>query len=306
MNYLLVNLAFADILVALFIAPQFVLIHTFQHPDGILGRFLCKFLTGGNFMWTGATASAFSLVVIAFERYFAVMHPYNNTGKLTHRKLKIIIPVLWISALILNTPLFLTSYFDKENEFCMEYWPKKWMPKAFSVAWFVLLGVLPMLVMTGLYSRVVYALWIKNEERVNGTQQGVMRVRKRVTKMVVAVSIIYGLCWTPDLVIYAMIHFGSKHNLGDAADVISIVLVVCNSTVNPFIYAYVNSRFRRHIKALLCCYGSGTDSNRVHAMGRGNETSRTNSGINASTIQGEIQSLSHRDVTLFHVSRTDN
>ena len=78
-----------------------------------------------------------------------------------------------------------------------------------------------------------------------------MRVRKHVTKMVVAVSIIYGLCWTPDLVIYAMIHFGSKHSLGDAADVISIVLVVCNSTVNPFIYAYVNSRFRKHIKALL-------------------------------------------------------
>ena len=108
-------------------------------------------------------------------------------------------------------------------------------------------------------------------------------MRKHVTKMVVAVSIIYGLCWTPDLVIYAMIHFGSKHSLGDAADVISIVLVVCNSTVNPFIYAYVNSRFRKHIKALLSCHGSGADRNRVHAMGRGNETSRIK-GINTSTI----------------------
>ena len=110
-----------------------------------------------------------------------------------------------------------------------------------------------------------------------------MRVRKHVTKMVVAVSIIYGLCWTPDLVIYAMIHFGSKHSLGDAADVISIVLVVCNSTVNPFIYAYVNSRFRKHIKALLSCHSSGADRHRVHAMGRGNETWRIE-GINTSTI----------------------
>ena len=40
-------------------------------------------------MWTGATASAFSLVAIAFERYFAVMPPYNNTRKLTHGKLKV-------------------------------------------------------------------------------------------------------------------------------------------------------------------------------------------------------------------------
>ena len=45
-NFLLVNLAFADIMVALFIAPQFVLIHTFQHPNGVIGTFLCKFLTG--------------------------------------------------------------------------------------------------------------------------------------------------------------------------------------------------------------------------------------------------------------------
>ena len=65
----------------------------------------------------------------------------------------------------------MTSYFDKENEFCTEHWPEEWMPKAFSVAWFVLLGALPMLIMIGLYSKVVYSLWIKGEERVSGTQK---------------------------------------------------------------------------------------------------------------------------------------
>ena len=88
-NFLLVNLAFADIMVALFIAPQFVLIHTFQHPNGVIGTFLCKFLTGGNLMQTRAAASAFSLVAIAFERYFAVMHPDDNTEKLTQGKLRV-------------------------------------------------------------------------------------------------------------------------------------------------------------------------------------------------------------------------
>ena len=89
MNYLLVNLALADIMVALFITPQFILIHTFKHPDGMAGTLLCKLLTGGNLMWTGATASAFSLIVIAFERYYAVIYPYGNKGKLTIAKLKV-------------------------------------------------------------------------------------------------------------------------------------------------------------------------------------------------------------------------
>ena len=84
---MLVNLAFADIMVALFIAPQFVLIYTFHHPNGDIGTFLCKFLTGGNL--TGAAASAFSLVAIAFERYFAVMHPDDNTEKLTQGNFRV-------------------------------------------------------------------------------------------------------------------------------------------------------------------------------------------------------------------------
>lgn len=89
MNYLLINLALADIMVALFIAPQFILIHTFKHPDGMTGALFCKLLTGGNLMWTGATASAFTLVVIAFERYYGVMYPHGSKGKMTNNKLKV-------------------------------------------------------------------------------------------------------------------------------------------------------------------------------------------------------------------------
>lgn len=112
--------------------------------------------------------------------------------------------------------------------------------------------------------------------------------------MVVAVSVIYGLCWTPDLVIYAMIHFSSKHNLGDAADIISILLVTCNSTVNPFIYAYVNGRFRKRIKELLCCKSG--QRNRIHAVrrGRDREATLTNTVTEptAATVRGEAQESS--------------
>ena len=88
-NYLLVNLALADIMVALFITPQFILIHSFKHPGGFIGTMLCKLLTGGTFMWLGATASAFTMVVIAFERYYTVLHPHSIKGKMTNSKLKV-------------------------------------------------------------------------------------------------------------------------------------------------------------------------------------------------------------------------
>ena len=87
--------------------------------------------------------------------------------------------------------------------------------------------------------------------------------------MVVTISIIYGLCWTPDIVIFSLIMFTSKFSFGDAADITSIVLVACNSTVNPIVYAYLNNQFRNKIKALLC--GTVVVKNRVHVASRPRE-----------------------------------
>lgn len=90
-NYLLVNLAIADIVYAAFIAPKgYFKLTSDHHPDGMTGLVLCKLLTGGNVAWVGAVASVIFLVVIALERYFAVMYPHGHKWKLTNRKLKVI------------------------------------------------------------------------------------------------------------------------------------------------------------------------------------------------------------------------
>lgn len=89
MNYLLVNLAVADILFAAFIAPSVVLRLKLNHPDGVTGTMFCKFLTGGNVAWVGGIASVLTLLAIAIERFYAVMYPLDNKAKLTNHKLKV-------------------------------------------------------------------------------------------------------------------------------------------------------------------------------------------------------------------------
>ena len=87
-NLLLVNLAIADILYAAFIAPEVLLRITIAHPGGRAGTILCKLVTAGVLAWVGGISSMVTLVVIAFERYYAVVHPYGNR-KLTKSKLKV-------------------------------------------------------------------------------------------------------------------------------------------------------------------------------------------------------------------------
>ena len=185
MNYLLLNLAVADIIVVLFVAPRFILVHAFSHPHGLTGSIICKLLTGGNFSWFGGSASVFSLVAIAVERYFAIVHPHSTRGKLTMKKVKIVVIICWASVVVLNLPLFLTIQYNEEIDFCIEYWPKHWMPKAYSTTWMITTGVFPIIIMLALYARVIRHLWFNSH---NTTQAVVLKSRKRVTKMVIAVS----------------------------------------------------------------------------------------------------------------------
>ena len=68
MTTLLLNLAVADMVVAVFVTIQFVIGPTFEHPSGTTGLLLCKLITGGPMSWSAAAVSVFTLVVISIER----------------------------------------------------------------------------------------------------------------------------------------------------------------------------------------------------------------------------------------------
>ena len=75
-----------------------------------------------------------------------------------------IISGCWIFAVALNIPLFLVTIFDKTTGDCKWNFPEKWIGAAYDTTWLVLLACIPLAVMTGLYSRVVYMLWFKRNE----------------------------------------------------------------------------------------------------------------------------------------------
>ena len=250
MNLLLVNLACADMMVAIFIAPQYILLHTYNHPKGLTGDYLCKLLTGGNLTWTGGVVSVVSLIAVAFERYFAVLYPHDDKRRISKAKLKVIIPACWVFSFIWNLPLFLLVKYDKDSDFCYEDWPPGWYMNAYSLGWLTVIGILPVTIMTGLYSRVVYQLWVKTSQPVDLPQRAVMRSRKRVTKMVLSVTVVCAVCWLPNLIAYVLDFYGLNSH-GDVVHTTTVVLVSLNSAVNPIIYCFQSNNFRRYVRALL-------------------------------------------------------
>ncbi|KAK2565095.1 QRFP-like peptide receptor [Acropora cervicornis] len=250
------NLAVADMLVGLFFTPQYIFMHMFTHPGGLAGNVLCKLLTGSNVAWVGGAASVFTLVVIAIERYSAVMDPFGNKGRLTKRRLKVIIPVSWLFGLVINVPGFVVKNFDEKAKFCIGRYSEEWMGKTYTLIWFLALAFFPVVIM---YFRVVYTLWFQRVEhsafdcRLSAfvycpfCHQGVLRERKRVTLMVVTVSVIFAMCWMSGAITYLVALLTPVFGPGDAAYVTQSTVVMFNSAVNPIVYALVNQQFSRKI-----------------------------------------------------------
>ncbi|XP_078365317.1 QRFP-like peptide receptor isoform X2 [Oculina patagonica] len=250
MNYLLVNLAIADIVYAAFIGPDVILKFTSTHPDGRTGIVLCKLITGGTLAWIAAVSSIITMVAIAIERYYAVVYPLGSMGELTERKLKVIVLGSWIFSLVFCMPGFLTR--NVEENVCEITWLGS-LNIAYHWMWFAL--VVPSLVlMVGFYSRVVHTLWFKrnDDKQLTFQQRGVMRVRKRVTLMVFTVTALFGVCWLADVITHAVDVFLSYSIDKDVLTVIH-TMILFSSAANPFLYGLVNKSFRKKIKRIMYC-----------------------------------------------------
>ena len=82
--------------------------------------------------------------------------------------------------------------------------------------------------------------------------------------MVLAVSIIYVICWVPTVVVYFLAYaIPGKEKVHSLNHKITIALATFNSTINPIIYSFQSQRFRNGLMQTLCCGKTGRNSNRV-------------------------------------------
>ncbi|KAL1396436.1 hypothetical protein pipiens_002691 [Culex pipiens pipiens] len=160
-NFFLANLAVADLCVGVFCVMQNLTIYLIE--SWVFGDFLCKMYQFVHSL--SYTASIFILVVICTERYFAIIHPITCKQILTSRRLRLVIVAVWITSAVYSVPKFIfvrtitNNLGDDQLETICIVNRKAFNSELFDIINFALLYLLPLLVMTILYSRIAIALW---------------------------------------------------------------------------------------------------------------------------------------------------
>ena len=252
-SFMFVNMAIADLLVALIVMPWSIAhIHTdgsWMIP-GVFGEVMCKGVV--YIAYATLTASILCLTVIAMDRYCTIVHPLRRN--LWFRKPKLTVPFIWIFSLASMSifPAIQTVEEIGKLSVCslsVYILGDPYMAIRGLFLYLVILNYLiPLSVISFLYIITARKLWFhaapRNEHSTENREQQ-ETLKRRVVWMLIIVTSIFALCWLPPQVIhlmYVMQAWNIEVNLQPNVTFVCFWFGHANSAINPWLYIFLSAK----------------------------------------------------------------
>ncbi|XP_062601370.1 allatostatin-A receptor-like isoform X4 [Saccostrea cucullata] len=254
-NILIVSLAFADLFFIIFCVPFTATLYAM--PTWPFGDIWCKIVN--YLMYVCAYASVWTLVLMSFDRYLAVVHPISSMRLRNTRNAYILIVLTWFIfsvghiRLLIQYNVLEYNYSGAMRSSCINI-EEDTLP-LFHACFFAFGYVLPLLIICVLYGfllkRLLYGVVPGGSQRAEN-----IRSKKRVTRMIIIVVVIFALCWLPIHICFMIQYFDLNYetNIVNTSFLMTAnCIAYMNSCMNPILYAFLSENFRRSFKKLLCC-----------------------------------------------------
>ncbi|KAM3610865.1 uncharacterized protein V6R79_009874 [Siganus canaliculatus] len=286
-NLFILNLAISDLLVGIFCIPTTLV-------DNLItgwpfSNIMCKM--SGFVQGVSVSASVFTLVAIAVERFRCIVYPLQPKPTVLVAKAAIVL--IWVLAVVIMCPAaaaltvgkvpfhYMVHNGDFNNTLplyaCYENFANPKMRKVYTVVLFVHIYLAPLTIISLMYGSIGVKLCssvVGNQEAQlpNATvqaggrrrgQQMISQKKIKVIKMLIIVTLLFTLSWLPLWTLMMMADYAGLN--GDQLDLLTSYifpfahwLAFSNSSVNPIIYGYYNENFKRGFQAVckskpICC-----------------------------------------------------
>ncbi|XP_067830318.1 galanin receptor 2b-like [Heptranchias perlo] len=262
-NLFILNLSIADLFFIIFCIPFQATIYTL---DGwVFGSFMCKVVH--FFIYLTMYASSFTLAAVSVDRYLAIRYPLKSRDLRTPQNATAAIAVIWALSIILAGPYL--SYYQIVHyngvPICVPIWEDK-RRKIMDVSSFVFGYIIPVAILSLAYTRTIKYLWTSVDpiETISESK----KAKRKVTKMIIIVAVLFCLCWLPHHVVIMCFWFGHFpfNKATYAFRLISHCMSYANSCLNPIVYALISKHFRKRFKQVFTCLLKNKTANKVHVV----------------------------------------
>ena len=267
-NYLLMNLAVADLLTLLLCPGLYDFALTKVRLQGFLGDVICKLFAGNAVVPITINVAVLTVCTIAVERYLALVKPFRNL-RLTKDSVGYVIALLWLIALLTCVPDIQANTFDIEsNKYpCKRPWSldEYYLHKSFIIFTCVCFGFLSFLIIFICYFEIVRGLYftqtICSETSASETER---HEKKQLARLLIWLAIIFAVCSLPFASFFLYLISANHAAVLDKYETlyllhrISRFLLFANSFFNPLLYALQSSNYRNNFRLLFkskvrCC-----------------------------------------------------
>ena len=255
-NFYIVNMAISDIFGSCFNWLLYAVEGMLTSRTLINGHsapILCK--VGMYSRAVSQLVSVLSLVLIAFDRYIAVVFPLKEISfGMEKGRVRLTLSLFtWLIALAYGCPYILYAEVVKVDDqtFCRALWNSKLVVAIFNGVGFLLFYCIPLIIIAILYSRILKAL--KERPATQNAAGGKMKnhkknQHKKVTKILISIVVTFFVCWTPLCVYLTLKMFRPNLFLKDKCHIIVAlffyIFPTLNTAINPLILFVFSTNFR--------------------------------------------------------------
>ncbi|KAK3091841.1 hypothetical protein FSP39_023085 [Pinctada imbricata] len=242
-NLLIGCLASFDLLLSITCLPTYVVYYWFSDIL-VKYKYLCIFKYA-TIIGTG-TGSLLSLLAIAVDRYIAVMFPLKYAIKMTMRKARKIIIVVWAYTVTIGIIPFFWHNGERNIGKCdfTELLP------LYYFLWTVFIFIPAAIISsTALYLKI-YIVAIRQKKKMLQRRSRDTASRRQFEKstksaFVMAIVLFFFVAfWLPFMVCVNLKILGLEENIFEAIKSIALTLTQINSGINPVIYCFGKTDFR--------------------------------------------------------------